>query len=107
MPHTHMRNFLAVRAGSGVAPFVLENPATFLTIGMASASGSQTVHAPIANSQRGDLIAVRVIAPSAVHSVAVQSPPGSTIDTFAPSSGNTRSYIFNGLRYVPFGASVG
>ena len=102
-----IRAFLSQRAGSGAQPIVLANPGTFVTLNMSAATGAQTVHLPVANSQRADLCAVRVVGGVPVHTVAVQSPPGTTIDTFLPSTNGTRSYIFDGSVYRPFGASVG
>jgi hypothetical protein len=101
-----IRYFLAQRAGNGVLPVDVGNPGTFLTLRMGSATGNQTVHLPEENNQRGDVCAVRVVNPSALYSVAVQSPPGVTMDTFLPAVAGTRSYIFDGVVFRPFGASV-
>lgn len=106
MPTPILLVFMQQRAGAA-ATWTLANPRTFLTLQMGSATGVQTVHLPTANNQRSNLCAVRVTGAVPVHTVVVQSPPGTTIDTFAASTNGTRSYVFNGTAYVPFGASVG
>lgn len=105
MPTPIIAIFLQQRAGAA-ATWTMVNPRTFFTLQMGLATGVQTVQLPTANNQRGNLCAVRVTGAVPVQTVSVQSPPGTTIDTFAASVNGTRSYLFNGSVYVPFGASV-
>lgn len=105
MPTPIISVFIQQRAAAA-ATWQLANPRTFFTLQMGLATGVQTVQMPVANNQRANICAVRVTGAVPVHTVLVQSPPGTTIDTFAASTNGTRSYVFNGTVYVPFGASV-
>lgn len=105
MPTPIISVFLQQRAGA-LATWTIANPRTFFTLQMNLATGVQTVQLPTANNQKSNICAVRVTGAVPVQTVVVQSPPGTTIDTFAASTNGTRSYVFNGTAYVPFGASV-
>lgn len=95
-----LRYFQTLTAGA-LATTTLTNPSTMLTVNMAGASGVQTVVLPSANNYAGEVCTVRVTGAVAVHTVVVQSPAGSTIDTFAASTNGARSYVFAGSAYVP------
>lgn len=92
------RTFQTVTA-AGAATTTITNPSTQVTVNMAGATGVQTVVLPSANNYAGVEVGVRVTGAVAVQTVLVQSPAGTTIDTFAASTNGSRSYVFNGTAY--------
>lgn len=92
------RAFQTVTAGA-LATTTISNPSVCVTVNMAGATGVQTLVLPSANNYAGVEVGVRVVGAVAVHTVVVQSPSGTTIDTFAASTNGARSYVFNGTAY--------
>ena len=92
------RTFQTVTAGA-VATTTLTSTSNQVTVNMAAATGVQTIVLPSANNYVGTEVGVRVIGAVAVHTVVVQSPAGTVIDTFAASTNGSRSYVFNGTAY--------
>ena len=96
------RYFATITAGA-LATHSISNPSTVATVNMAGATGVQTVVLPSSNNYLGEECNVRVIGAVATHTVVVQSPAGSTIDTFAALTNGSRSYVFNGTAYQSSG----
>lgn len=96
------RTFQTLTAGA-LATTTVSNPSTVVNVNMAGATGVQTLVLPSANNFVGVECGVRVSGAVAVHTVVVQSPAGTTIDTFAASTNGARSYVFNGTAYQPIG----
>jgi hypothetical protein len=96
------RYFQTVTAGA-IATTTVANPSTAVTVNMAAATGVQTIVLPSSNNYAGEECNVRVIGAVAVQTVVVQSPSGTTIDTFAASTNGARSYVFNGTAYQASG----
>lgn len=92
------RTFQTVTAGA-IATTTISNPSTCVTVNMAAATGVQTLVLPSSNNYVGVEVGVRVTGAVAVQTVVVQSPSGTTIDTFAASTNGARSYVFNGTAY--------
>lgn len=94
------RYFQTVTAGA-IATTTIGNPCTAVSVNMAGATGVQTIVLPSSNNYAGEECNVRVYGAVAVQTVVVQSPAGTTIDTFAASTNGARSYVFNGTAYQP------
>lgn len=84
---------------AGAATYPVAVPSTLLTVNMAGATGHQTVVLPSANNYPGEEVGVAVKGAVAVQTVIVQSPAGTTIDTFAPSTNGLRTYVYTGAAY--------
>jgi hypothetical protein len=95
-----VKYFQTLTAGA-IATTTLTNPSTMLSVNMAGATGVQTVVLPASNNYAGEVCAIRVLNAVAVQTVVVQSPSGTTIDTFAASTNGARTYVFTGSAYVP------
>jgi len=92
--------FLSLTA-AGAATTTVANPNTRLKVNMAGATGVQTVVLPSNNCYAGEACGVLVTGAVAVQTVLVQSPAGTTIDTFAASTNGARVYVFNGTAFEP------
>lgn len=84
-------------AGAATMPIGL--PSTLVTVNMAGATGHQTVVLPSANNYAGQEVGVQVKGAVATQTVIIQSPAGTTIDTFPASTNGSRSYVYNGFAY--------